>query len=448
MTALTLEQVTNMSLPQTHTEIKARWDLLGEIDKKYPNGLTRDDSAEDFDYSKELLGEVDLLESRAAALEDATARSARIQRGRQAANTPAERHHQPGGDDGGPPDGGARRRGKSFGQMFVENEQYRELVTRGAWADPYPKVALSVGAPSGRSLIRELKALVTGLSDTSGGAFILPDRQSYVPLLYPELSLLDLLPVVPTTSDLVDWVREVSFTNNAAPTAEATAATGTSGEKPESAVAFEVVSQPVQSIPHWIPVTTRAIADAPQLRAIIEGELLAGLQRVLEDQCLNGNGTPPNLGGIIGTTGVQTTAAGANLADAFFTAQTLVRTNGHVSPTANVMDAAAWSALRLARENAATGTQGGYLFGSPAMAGPITLWGLPVVLNEALPANQGLVGDFTMQSITLYEREGGAITTGWIDRQFVRNMVTILAELRACLAVKRPPSFCKVTGLP
>ena len=301
--------------------------------------------------------------------------------------------------------------------------------------------------PTGTSLIAEIKALVTGLSDTSGGAFVITDRQAYVPPVYADLTLLDLLPVIPTNSDLVDWVTG-AFTNAAAPTLEATATTGTSGTKPESSMAFAVVSQPVQSIPHWVPLTTRAMADAPQLEAIINGELLAGLRRVLEAQCANGNGTAPNLLGIMNTPSVQTTAAGATIADAFFTAQMLVRTTGFVAPTANVMHASAWSAIRLARENAATGSLGGYIMGPPSQTGANMLWGLPVALNEGLPANQGLVGDFTAQSIALYERAGPAVSTGWINDQFIRNIVTILAELRACLAVKRPLSFCKVTGLP
>ena len=46
-TGLTVEQVRQMNLSQCHTEIAARWNELSEIDKKYPNGLTKDDSHED-----------------------------------------------------------------------------------------------------------------------------------------------------------------------------------------------------------------------------------------------------------------------------------------------------------------------------------------------------------------------------------------------------------------
>jgi HK97 family phage major capsid protein len=441
MTALTVEQVRTMNLPQLHAEIADRWSKAAEIDKRYPNGLTRDDSSDDFDQQKQYLGDIDLMETRTVDLEDARLRSERISGGLKTSRQPSERHIQPADDD-------RPGRRMTLGERFTRDDGYQSLVKRGAWSDPQPRISHVVSAPEGTSMVAELKALVTGFSDTSGGAFVITDRQAYVPQLYADLTLLDLLPVVSTTSDLVDWVRESSFTNAAAPTLEATASTGTTGTKPESAIAFEIVSEAVQSIPHWLAITTRAMADAGQLRGIIDGELLLGIRRVLENQCLNGSGTAPNLRGIFNTTNVQTTAAGANLADAFFTAQMLVRTNGLVSPTANVMDAAAWSAIRLARENAATGSAGGYLMGSPGMVAPMTLWGLPVVLNELLLANNGLVGDFTAQSITLFERAGPTVSTGWINDQFVRNIVTILAEGRWALATKRPTSFCKVTGLP
>jgi HK97 family phage major capsid protein len=440
---LSLDQLNNMSGPILRAEIAKHWTASEEIASRH-GGVVLPEHGTDYAQEKKLLATLDCLEERSAIVDEAETIARRRQQMVKATRVPAETHRQPDPDHR---DGGNGGRRMTLGARFTSSDQYLDSVKRRAWDDPQPRVALSVSTPDDVSMIRELKALVTGLSDTSAGALILADRQPALMSLYPELSFLDLLPTVPTTSDLVEWVVP-TFTNAAAPVLEATAATGTSGTKAESGLALAVQSAAVQSIAHWIPVTTRAIADAPQLRAIIDGELLAGLNRVLEAQCLIGTGTAPQLQGLMTIAGTQTTAAGANIADSFFTAQMLVRTNGFVSPNANVMDAAAWSAIRLARENAATGTAGGYLLGSPGLTGAQTLWGLPVVLCEALPANQGVVGDFTPQSITLFTRESGSVGTGWINDQYIRNIVTILAELRATLAIKRVLSFCKVTGLP
>lgn len=442
---LSVEQLNNMTGPILRAEIAKHWTASEEIATRH-GGIVLPEHGADYAQEKKLLATLDCLEERSSIVDEAEAVARRRQQMLKSTRTPSESHRQPSNDERG---GSDRGRHMTLGGLFTSSDQYLDSVKRRVWDDPQPRVSLAMSTTDDRSMIRELKTLVTGLSDTSAGAFVVADRQPGVlAQLYPELSFLDLLPTIPTTSDLVEWVRQTSFTNNAAPTLEATATTGTSGLKPESAIAFDVQSLAIQSIPHWIPVTTRAMADAPQIRAIIDGELLAGLRRVLETQCLIGTGTAPQLQGLMTIAGTQTTAAGANIADGFFTAQMAVRTNGFVSPNANVMDAAAWSAIRLSRENAATGTAGGYLMGSPALVGANTLWGLPVVLNEGLPANQGVVGDFSPQSIALYSREAGSVATGWINDQFVRNIVTILAELRAALAIKRPLSFCKVTGLP
>jgi HK97 family phage major capsid protein len=102
-------------------------------------------------------------------------------------------------------------------------------------------------------------------------------------------------------------------------------------------------------------------------------------------------------------------------------------------------------AARLARQNAATGTLGGYLMGDPTNAAMPTLWSMAVIESEIVPAGTALVGDFVMGA-TLFDREEAAVRVGLIDDQFVRNMQTILAELRVAFAVWRPNAFARITG--
>ena len=82
----------------------------------------------------------------------------------------------------------------------------------------------------------------------------------------------------------------------------------------------------------------------------------------------------------------------------------------------------------------------------PTIAGPVTLWGMPVIEAEGIPENTALVGDFQVGA-SLLDREQAQIRVGVINDQFVRNMQTILAELRAGLVVWRPNAFCQVTGV-
>jgi len=294
------------------------------------------------------------------------------------------------------------------------------------------------------------KALVYSASAV-GGALVAPDRRSGVlDILQRELTILDLIPRLSTQSDTIEYVREDTYTNSAAFTAEATATTGTSGTKPESTLAFSKQSATVRTLAHWIPVTNRMLADAPALRGIIDSRLLLGLDQTLETQCINGNGSGENFTGILGTAGINIQGVSGtginNAADAIFAARTQIMVNGLSRPNAVVMHPNDWQVLRLARENAATGTLGGYVYGPPSVPGPMTIWGMPIV--EALGAvdDTVLVGDFAL-GCSLFDREQGQVRVGTIDDQFVRNMQTILAEMRAAFVVWRPTAFAKVTGI-
>lgn len=341
----------------------------------------------------------------------------------------------------------------SIGAGVVGSDEYGAALKSGQLATagwrlrvPLPP-GLTLGAEAKR-VGRESKALVTS-GDTSGGAFVVTDRLAgYTPFARGELQFLDVLPSQSTTSDLVDWVEQTGRTNAAAPVAEATAATGTSGTKPESAIALQVVSKPVETIATILPVTTRILMNAPQLRAFIDDELLYMVREELEEQCMIGTGTTPQLLGMSNHTGIQTMAAGANPADALFTASMAVRFTGGVPATVAVVGPATLSALRLMRENAASGTQGGYLFGSPNQPGPMTVFGLEVVTAQATPATTAFVLNATATTIALIEREPPSISTGWINDDFGRNIVRVLAETQALLAIRRPKGIVKITGMP
>jgi HK97 family phage major capsid protein len=291
-----------------------------------------------------------------------------------------------------------------------------------------------------------LKTLVVGNSVSGAGAFVLPDyRPGYVPLLQRPRTFLDLISRIRTSSDVIDWVKETSFTNNAATVAEATATTGTSGTKPESAINYERVSAPVETIAHWIPITTRALSDAPEMQDIINGRLLTGLELVLENQIISGDGTSPNLSGFTDQ-GIQTQVWDTDALRSILKAQTKVEVTGLVMATDVVMHPTEWETVRLLRENAATATLGSYLMGPPSQVGATTIFGLPVTKSLGIPDGTMIVGAFTPQTHALFDREQAFVRLGYIDQQFVRNMITMLAELRAAFAVFMPNAFCSVTG--
>jgi HK97 family phage major capsid protein len=79
----------------------------------------------------------------------------------------------------------------------------------------------------------------------------------------------------------------------------------------------------------------------------------------------------------------------------------------------------------------------------PYGVGAARLWNVPVVETDALAAGTALVGDFS--KAVLFDRQSLAITVGTINDQFIRNMVTVLGEIRAGFGVIRPSAFVKAT---
>lgn len=294
----------------------------------------------------------------------------------------------------------------------------------------------SLGEASTRD---EAKALITGASDTSGGAFITNERVGMVAAGYRRATLLNLVTMASTNSDAVDYAREDVPVLNAAETAEAT--TLADGLKPEAEMTFTKVTEAVRTIANWIPATRRSLQDVGQLRAMIERRLRYALEFRLEAQIVNGNGTGENFRGILNTSGILTQAKATDtVVEAVHKAMTQIRL-GFFEPNGVALHPNDWQAIRLDKNS-----QGDYYYGPPALAGTEMVWGLPVVSTPAVPENTGIVGDWG--AATLWLRSGVQVLASDSHSDFfVRNLIAILAELRAAFGVQQPKAFASVTGI-
>ncbi len=146
---------------------------------------------------------------------------------------------------------------------------------------------------------------------------------------------------------------------------------------------------------------------------------MLGIDLALENQILTGSGTAPNLEGVLTNSSVLTQSLGSDtILDALFKAMIKVQVTGLALPNAFVLNPLNWQTIRLTRENSATATAGNYLFGPPSMAGASTLWGLPVVLSLGMTANTGVVADWSMSTMAIYDREQTVIRTGYVKPSY------------------------------
>ncbi|MFI0914313.1 phage major capsid protein [Streptomyces abikoensis] len=327
---------------------------------------------------------------------------------------------------------------KTLGEHFTASPEYKALLEtapNGTFGKDHRVQSRPVG----------YKTLITGASDTSAGALVMDDRRGLMvgaDAFQRPLVLRDVVTAGTTTSDSIEYVRMTGATNAAAPVAEATATSGSSGTKPESAMTWAKVTTPVRTIAHWLPLTKRALSDAAQVRTIIDSYLRYGLEEELEDQMIAGDGTGENFTGLANTSGVQapTFTTETNLTR-LRRGKTLVRTVGRSVANAYVMHPNDVEGLDLLTDNEAR-----YYFGGPAgtIGGNTPLWNLPIVESEAVPSGTAYIGDW--RKAILWDREQASVTmTDSHSDFFIRNMVAILAEMRAAFGIIQPNAFVKIS---
>lgn len=321
---------------------------------------------------------------------------------------------------------------KSLGEIFVKNELFDSIVQ------------------SRRGVVEVEKKDITSLS-TSAGALIRNDRD---PEVYRNpnrpLRIRDLIPSMPTAAGAVEFMRQNVFTNNAAP--QGTVAGIGGGEfvaKAQSNITWELVTKPVSTIAHWIPVSRQALSDANQLAGLIDLDLSYGLDLEADAQLLLGDGTGQNMTGLLVDAAVQdvgeiasgTTAAdlpGAMI-DHIRSAVTKCQQAEYYNMNGIILNPVDWETLETAKA-----TDGHYLMIQfPANGADSRIWKMPVVVTNAMPAGSFLLGDFTMGA-KVYDRESMSIRVSESHADyFVKNGVAVLAEERYVLAIQRPKAFCK-----
>lgn len=422
--------------------------IVSEIEEKSRKvrALFDEEDASGADHRETIIGlhkEIEDLEKR--AIEARQLEEIRGGNDRRLVDTrtvpPGARPEMPAGDQGGAVPASGRRAVKSLGQQFMDSSEWKDYIKLVA---PNGQISENMRVHSPKLVVpTSIKALITGLDDASGGAFVETDYTGiYEPLGRRPPTIRDIISVRTTASDLVQYVRQLAHTNAAAPVAEATATAGGSGVKPEGDWTFSPQTVSVKTIAEWAAVTKRALADAGQMRGIIDQELRLDLAEKVEEEILVGDGTGEHFAGIDAVSGTLDQAYTTGLLTTARKARTLIRTTGRAIPTAWVMNPADWEAFDLLVDNETR-----YYFGGPMALGTPRLWGVPVIESEAQPAGNAWLGDW--RKAVLWDRQEAMISVSDSHSDFfIRNLVAILGELRAAFGVVRPSAFVEVDLTP
>jgi len=272
---------------------------------------------------------------------------------------------------------------------------------------------------------------------TGGDSTVAPDRKpGIVGGAFQPLTLESIFPSLPTSSNAIEFTKEASFTNSAAEAAE-------SAEKAESAITWSLVNMPISTVAHWIKISRQLAGDAPALAAYVNSRMVYGVNNRVETQLGAGNGTAPNISGILDTGnftahGYAAAALGSTLTKAVLIRKMIADLWAAGYPAdAIVMNPADAAQLEI---DLFTSTSNAVRMNVNA-AGQQTLFGLPIVQAIGMTADNIAVGAFA-QAGTIHNREGVIVElSDSDDDNFTKNLVTIRAERRLALAIERPAAI-------
>lgn len=314
---------------------------------------------------------------------------------------------------------------KTIGQIYVESDAYAEVkATSRGNNKPVEFKAITDGAASAGPLTSNYR---------NPAIYANPNRPTFIR---------DLVNHIPVQDSAVEVVRELAFTNSAAPQA------GQLVAKAESNITFEQEVYKVQTIAHWLPASRQILSDVPRLRGYIDQRLMYGLDLAFDAQLLFGDGLGQNFKGLmvdadVSDIGASAAGNGAVWLEHIRKAITQCQLFEYYNINGVVLNPADWEKIELAK-----GTDGHYIWASVPQGGESRLWRVPVVVSNAMTAGKFILGDWTMGA-TLYDREQKSVRVSDSHADlFIKNGVAILAEERAAFAIELPKAFCRGSFTP
>lgn len=310
---------------------------------------------------------------------------------------------------------------ESFGQKFVNSDEFKAFAGKTL--------------PRGRVDMTFNAAITTLTTDADGSAGDLVTATRLPGVIAPpdrRMTVRDLITPGRMDGSVLEYVKETGFTNNADMVAEG-------ARKPESTMKFDLVTTSAKVIAHFVKASRQILSDASQLASYIDGRLRYGLAFKEEQQLLNGDGTGQNLLGIIpqasafaapfDPAGTETGIDNIRLA-------MLQASLAEFPATGIVMHPSDWARIELLKD-----TTGRYIIGNPQGTAQPTLWGQPVVATQAIAVDKFLTGAFKLGAQVFDRWQARVEVATENEDDFVKNLVTILAEERLALAVYRPEAF-------
>ena len=214
-----------------------------------------------------------------------------------------------------------------------------------------------------------------------------------------------------------------------------------SGSKPQ--IDFDLTEEvaPSEFIAGYLRITRKALDDISAMRSYLQSRLLESYLDAEDNQLLNGNGTSPNLGGLI-TNAEAYTGFRTIQVEKIIDSVAQIESNNH-SANGILLSPEQYYALLLTRSTTNEYTLPG-LGTVTQLNGQMFISGIPVFKSTAMTDSKYLVGDWA-KGAQLFVRENPIVRFFEEDGTNVReNKITVRVEGRVALPIYYTDAF--VTG--
>jgi HK97 family phage major capsid protein len=333
--------------------------------------------------------------------------------------------------------------GKSLADELKENESLSKLLR-----DRKGSAVLDLKPHQANALLNR-KSIITGVtSGNVNGDPLAPVGLSTtgvlpifrIPGIVPEarqtLKVRDVLSAQPTIFDVVDYVKVATPLSIASPVAEASL-------KPENQLTFTSNSERIKLLATFILASRQVLSDFGELMGFLESSLGYYVDLAEERQLLAGDGTNENLHGILSQAAsfnsalLPKPALGWTKLDVIAAAHEQIDVALEIAPTFVVLHPSDWWSIRLTKDGF-----GRYILGDPQSQIRPSIFGLDVVVTTSISAGTFLLGSGSPVAAEIRDRMGLVVEISTEDSDnFRRNLVTVRAEKRLAIVVKRQNSF-------
>lgn len=251
-------------------------------------------------------------------------------------------------------------------------------------------------------------------------------------------NMMGIIPVGSTDSNVIRYVKESAYTDNAANTAEGSAPT-------DSEFQLTAEDAVVQKTTAVMTISQEMLDDTPGLSSYLSQRLPAKINTVIDDQLIGGSGSSPNLLGLMNG---GTTFAAGGFANAIESAQELdvlyVAMNqlalANYAANGIVLNPTDFHKIALLKD-----TTNEYLRGNSLVSadGFFRINGVPVYMNNKMAAGNFVVADFS-QASQVWQREGLKVDFGYEDSDnFSKYLVSVRGIARIAHSIYLPTGIVK-----